>query len=71
MGSSSNDISMNNFELQSGSSVKDESESTIGQTIEWPAISMVKRVAHSLFHRRELDRALERPHIAGRLVLRL
>jgi hypothetical protein len=70
-GSSSIDISMDDFELHSDSSAKNESEGAVVQTIERPAISMLKRVSHSLFHRHELDRALERPHIAGRLILRL
>jgi len=30
------------------------------------AVSMVQRISHRLFHKSELDRALERPHITGK-----
>jgi len=62
-------ISQNEIELQShspGSSIKDGSEdiAVSGTT------SMMKRAADRLFHKHELDRALERPHIAGRIIVR-
>jgi hypothetical protein len=70
----SDSVSENEIELQShspGSSIKDESEDAVVSITERPATSIVKRAAHSLFHKHELGRALERPHIAGMIVFRL
>ena len=47
---------------------RSEHRDSIGHENEKPKVSRVRRLSHTLFHKNELDRVLERPHIAGKQV---
>jgi hypothetical protein len=64
-------ISVNDIELQSSSSLDDKHVNSVVTEHENFAAGMVRRFARTLFHKDQLDRALERPHIAGKPVLHL
>lgn len=63
------EISDNDIELQSGQSLQSKYGVSAVYENEDPPVSRAQRVSRSLFHKHELHRVLERPHIAGKPLL--